>query len=177
MSTHVYFTAQNHGDLRLARGSTTSTAFSSGRLEIYIVIEPGNAAWGTVCSGDAWITENSNVACRQLGFTGAASPTSFAVSSAVGWGSTILYVRQYCVIHSLSMIYIYKHLTIVRYQGRLRAGATKKSVVRLFGTPWAKFCVKEQNHLGRSRPCLPRKCFNFGASQVTFEAILVPWLL
>lgn len=38
-----------------------------------------------VCNSDGWIRENSNVACRQLGFSqGAASPTGFAVSSAVG---------------------------------------------------------------------------------------------
>lgn len=82
---HDYSKAQNHGDLRLARGSSTSTSFASGRLEIYIVIERGVEAWGTVCATDGWIRENSNVACRQLGFSrGAASPTSFAVSSAVG---------------------------------------------------------------------------------------------
>ena len=70
-------TAQRSGDLRLVRGRLTSSSFTSGRLEIYI-----NGRWGTVCN-DFWDLANSNVACRQLGFSGTVSPfyvTSGAVS-------------------------------------------------------------------------------------------------
>ena len=66
------------GDLRLARGSVTSTSFTSGRLEIYL-----NGQWGTVCD-DSWNSANSDVACRQLGFLGAVRPTSFDTSTRVG---------------------------------------------------------------------------------------------
>ena len=46
------------GDLRLA-GERTAV---SGRLEICY-----NKAWGTVCN-NAWGSDDSRVACRQLGF-------------------------------------------------------------------------------------------------------------
>ena len=67
------------GDLRLSRGFTTSSSFTSGRLEVFVF-----GRWGTVC-GDFWDSTNSDVACRQLGFPGAARPTSFATSSSTGW--------------------------------------------------------------------------------------------
>ena len=66
------------GDLRLSRGFTTSSSFTSGRLEVFVF-----GQWGTVC-GDFWDSTNSDVACRQLGFPGAARPTSFATSSSTG---------------------------------------------------------------------------------------------
>jgi len=74
----IQFIAQNPGDLRLARGSLTSSAYMSGRLEIYL-----GGQWGTVCD-DFWDSTNSDVACRQLGFSGAVHPTSFGTSSSVG---------------------------------------------------------------------------------------------
>jgi len=61
---NVLSTAPRNGDLRLARGSITSSSYTSGRLEIYI-----NGQWGTVC-WRFYSNANANVACRQLGFTG-----------------------------------------------------------------------------------------------------------
>jgi len=73
-----YFTAPvASGTLRLARGSLTSSSYTSGRLEIYI-----NGQWGTVCD-DGWDSTNSRVACRQLGFVDAVSPF-YGTSSTVG---------------------------------------------------------------------------------------------
>ena len=73
-----YLTAVNSGDLRLVRGLSTSTSYSSGRLEIYL-----NGLWGTVCD-DGWDSTNSDVACRQLGYVGAARPTSYRTSNNAG---------------------------------------------------------------------------------------------
>ena len=65
-------TALRNGDLRLARGSQSLTTYSSGRLEIYI-----NGQWGTVCDASFGFTDG-NVACRQMGFTGASSSPATA---------------------------------------------------------------------------------------------------
>ena len=59
--------AQSYGELRLSRGTLSSSSYTSGRLEIYI-----NGRWGTVCD-DGWTTANTAVACRQLGFAGSSS--------------------------------------------------------------------------------------------------------
>ncbi len=52
----------SEGALRLASLNSSSTLFSSGRLEIYLQGE-----WGTVCS-DGFGFGEGDVACRQLGF-------------------------------------------------------------------------------------------------------------
>ena len=73
-----YHTAPSGGDLRLARGTLTSTSYTSGRLEIYL-----SGQWETVCN-DLWDSTNSDVACRQLGYFRAARPTSYRTSSSAG---------------------------------------------------------------------------------------------
>ena len=69
--------AQSYGELRLTRGSFSSSSYTSGRLEIYI-----NGRWGTVCD-DGWTTANTAVACRQLGFAGSSS-TLWRTSTSAG---------------------------------------------------------------------------------------------
>lgn len=81
------FTAS--GDLRLSQGFTTSSSFTSGRLEVFLF-----GQWGTVCD-DRWDSTNSDVACSQLGFPGASRPISFGTSSNVGWE------RVYALLNSL----------------------------------------------------------------------------
>ena len=55
----VYFTGCTHGSIRLQGGSTSM----NGRVEVC-----RNGDWGTVCH-DYWSTVDSDVACRQLGFS------------------------------------------------------------------------------------------------------------
>ena len=71
-------TGQSTGDLRLVRNGLTSNSYTSGRLEVYY-----SGRWGTVCD-DGWTSTNTRVACRQLGFPGAASIITFRTSSAGG---------------------------------------------------------------------------------------------
>ena len=82
-TTHYYthtkhYTGQRSGDLRLVRGRITSSSYTSGRLEVYY-----SGRWGTVCN-DFWTRTNSDVACRQLGFPGAATSTSYRTSLYTG---------------------------------------------------------------------------------------------
>ena len=58
---YIIVVAQTAGDLRLV-GSSSNRA---GRLEIFL-----RGEWGTVCDDGFGLTE-ANVACRQLGFSGA----------------------------------------------------------------------------------------------------------
>ena len=68
-------TGPQRGDLRLVRGTTSDSTFSSGRVEIFI-----NGQWGTVCD-DHFDAIDANVTCRQLGFAGA---MRFGRSSSLG---------------------------------------------------------------------------------------------
>lgn len=70
-------TAQSRGELRLARGSTTSYSYTSGRLEIYM-----NGRWGTICSRSNFGINEATVACKQLGWSGA---SSYGRSRSLGW--------------------------------------------------------------------------------------------
>ena len=58
-SSHIYKTAQEVGELRLA-GSSNPQA---GRLEIFL-----RGEWGTVCVEPLSLSFLPEVACRQLGF-------------------------------------------------------------------------------------------------------------
>ena len=69
---------RNRGNLRLVRGWSSESFYTSGRLEIFL-----RGEWGTVCN-EFWNSVNSDVACRQLGFSGAAHPTSYDRSTYVG---------------------------------------------------------------------------------------------
>ena len=62
------------GDLRLVRIGFTSFFHSSGRLEVYY-----GGRWVSVCY-DGWTTANTHVACRQLGFDGAAGSTTTSIA-------------------------------------------------------------------------------------------------
>ena len=52
------------GTLRLVGGKKDT----EGRVEVCL-----SGAWGTICD-DIWNTENANVVCRQLGYTGYGMP-------------------------------------------------------------------------------------------------------
>ena len=78
MLLHLTAPGPSSGDLRLVRNGFTSSYYRRGRLEVYY-----NGQWGTVCI-DGWTQTNTRVACCQLGFSDAASSTSYRTSSAAG---------------------------------------------------------------------------------------------
>ena len=83
----VLSVAMRNGDMRLARGSISSPTYSSGRLEIYI-----NGEWGTVC-GDSFSFTNANVACQQLGYSGA-SRNPITASDNSSWVANVQIALQ-----------------------------------------------------------------------------------
>ena len=58
------------GDLRLVDNNNQTNGVSAGRLEVNI-----NGTWGTVCD-DSFDSVDADVACRQLGFSGAIATNS-----------------------------------------------------------------------------------------------------
>ena len=60
MKSLLTFLACRDGEVRLVRGRNTL----QGRVEVCF-----DGVWGTVCSR-GWSTEDTNVVCRQLGFSG-----------------------------------------------------------------------------------------------------------
>ena len=78
MLLHLTAPGPSSGDLRLVQNGFTSSYYRRGRLEVYY-----NGQWGTVCI-DGWTQTNTRVACCQLGFSDAASSTSYRTSSAAG---------------------------------------------------------------------------------------------
>ena len=83
ITVSVYESAvPSEGQLRLVQGNYTTSALTSGRLEIY-----RSGQWGTVCD-DSWGQTEADVACRQLGYTGA---TGFGTSSNLGLVRSIMF--------------------------------------------------------------------------------------
>ena len=74
LDTHAQIHTALSGDLRLVRNGLSSPSYSSGRLEVYY-----GGSWKSVCY-DGWTTANTRVACRQLGFDGAAGSTTNSIA-------------------------------------------------------------------------------------------------
>ena len=62
------------GDLRLVDNNNQTSGVSTGRLEVNI-----NGTWGTVCD-DSFDSVDADVACRQLGFSGAIATNSSSLN-------------------------------------------------------------------------------------------------
>ena len=74
----LYSSGQDSGELRLVnRNGQTSSSFTitAGRLEVYY-----SGQWGTVCDDNFDQTE-ADIACRQLGFSGALYYTNVGSST------------------------------------------------------------------------------------------------
>ena len=74
LDTHTQIHTALSGDLRLVRNGFSSRSYSSGLLEVY-----HGGWWRPVCY-DGWTTANTRVACRQLGFDGAAGSTTDSIA-------------------------------------------------------------------------------------------------
>ena len=56
------------GVVQLARSGSSSTSYSSGRVQIYY-----NNQWGNICDDTQFGITEAHVICHQLGYTGASS--------------------------------------------------------------------------------------------------------
>ena len=100
----VWYTALRNGDLRLARFSSTSSTYSSGRLEIFI-----NGQWGTVCD-DFFSSTDAGVACRQMGFSGGSTTstswvTVWACCELISRGSLVKPLYQFQIVNKSGLEY------------------------------------------------------------------------
>ena len=57
-----------NGPVRLWRNGVTSPDFTSGIVQLYF-----DDQWGNICDDFSFRSEEANVVCRQLGYTGASS--------------------------------------------------------------------------------------------------------
>ena len=73
-ATYIMYTDCTDGDIRLVGGSSEL----EGRVEVCV-----DGVWGTVCS-DLWGTEESSVACRQLGFSQTGKPNHITCYQRMG---------------------------------------------------------------------------------------------
>ena len=55
-----------NGAVRLYRNGNSSIDYTSGTVQVYY-----NGVWGNICFDSSFGSDEANVVCRQLGYTGA----------------------------------------------------------------------------------------------------------